>query len=146
MLAFLRLTFLPTSADFGLLLLRAIAGGSMLWLHGKDKLLNFEEKMGKFTVIVMNSKVSLGLTVFAEVLCAGLLVIGLFGRFAALALAITMGVAFFKVHQMQLSGPGSGEMALLYFMGFATLFFTGPGKFSVDANAGGGGGSSKREH
>ena len=112
----------------------------MLWLHGKDKLLNFEDKMAKFNNIVVNSKVSLGLTVFAEVLCAGLLVIGLFSRLSALALAITMGVALYKVHELKLVGAGSGELALLYFMGFATLVFTGPGKFSADGNFGGGGG------
>jgi putative oxidoreductase len=141
MLSFLRLSFLPASADFGLLLLRVIAGGSMLWLHGRDKLLNFEDKMAKFNNIVVSSKVSLGLTVFAEVLCAGLLVIGLFSRLAAFLLAVTMGVALYKVHGLKLIGPGSGELALLYFMGFAALFFTGPGKFSADGsfgNAGGG--------
>jgi putative oxidoreductase len=76
--------------------------------------------------------------VFAEVVCALMLVLGLFTRFAALALAITMAVAFFKIHEMKLSGPGSGELALMYLMAYATLFFTGAGKLSIDGNIGGG--------
>lgn len=136
MLSFLRLSFLPASVDLGLLVLRLISGGSMLWLHGKGKLLGFEKMSETFSPIIINSKVSLGLTVFAEVICAGLLVLGLFGRFAALALAITMGVAFGMAHKFALTGAGSGEMAFLYFAAFFTLFLTGPGKLSVDGNVG----------
>jgi putative oxidoreductase len=154
MLSVLKLSFLPSSADLGLLLLRAVAGGSMLWLHGKDKLLKFDDKMEKFAKIIINTKVSLGLTVFAEVLCAAMIVIGLGTRFAALALSITMGVAFYKVHGMRLTGEGSGELAMLYLMAFGTIFLAGPGTFSVDEIGGvkfgggtssGGGGSSKRK-
>lgn len=136
MLSFLRLSFLPASADLGLLVLRLISGGSILWLHGRGKLMGFNEMAEKFPTILINSKVSLGMATFAEVLCAGLLILGLFGRFAALALAITMGVAFWKAHNFVLSGPGSGELAFIYFAGFFTLFLTGPGRFSVDGNAG----------
>ena len=137
MLSFLRLNFLPASIDLGLLVLRVASAGSMLWLHGRGKLMDFEKAAEKFPSILGNAKVSLGLAVFAEVLCAGLLVLGLFGRFAALSLAITMGVAFVMVHKMALTGTGNGEMALLYLIPFATLFLTGPGKFSVDGGAGG---------
>ena len=137
MLSFLRLNFLPASIDLGLLVLRVASAGSMLWLHGRGKLMDFEKAAEKFPSILGNAKVSLGLAVFAEVLCAGLLVLGLFGRFAALSLAITMGVAFVMVHKMALTGAGNGEMAFLYLIPFATLVLTGPGKFSVDGGAGG---------
>ena len=137
MLSFLRLNFLPASIDFGLLVLRVASAGSMLWLHGKGKLMDFDKAAEKFPVILGSAKVSLGLAVFAEVLCAGLLVLGLFGRVAALSLAITMGVAFVMVHKMALTGTGNGEMAFLYLIPFATLFLTGPGKFSVDGGVGG---------
>ncbi len=107
----------------------------MLWLHGREKLhmlLNMEDKGAKFFMIVVSGRVSLGLTVFAEVVCAGLLIVGLFGRFAALALTITMGVALYKVHHLQVTGANSGELALVYLMAFTTLFCTGPGAFSLD--------------
>ncbi len=80
---------------------------------------------------------SLSLTVFAEVVCAALLVLGLFTRFAALVLVIEMGVAFFMVHQRALTGSGSGEMAFLYLAGFVTLFLAGGGQFALDRKLGG---------
>ena len=132
MLSFLRLNFLPASVDLGLLLLRATAGGSMLWLHGKGKMMEFATVSEKFPAVIGNPKISLGLTIFAEVFCAGLLVLGLFGRFAALALSITMGVAFFITHKMALTGEHSGETAFLFLIAYAALFLTGPGKFSLD--------------
>ena len=73
---------------------------------------------------------SLALTVFAEVLCSGLLMVGLFTRLATMPLLITMLVAVFIVHG---ADPlGKKEPALLYGLVYATLFFTGPGKYSVD--------------
>lgn len=132
---FLRLSFLPVSVDFGLLILRLVSGGAMFWLHGKDKFTAWSKLKLKFSDIIVNSEISLGLTIFAELVCAGLLILGLFGRFAALILAITMGVAFFKVHKMKLSGEGSGELALLYLMAYVALVLAGPGKFSVDGSS-----------
>jgi putative oxidoreductase len=75
---------------------------------------------------------SLGLAVFAEVLCAGLLVVGLLTRFAALNLVVTMCVAFFVVHGAALSGESSGELAFIYLAGFVVLLVAGGGRYSVD--------------
>lgn len=132
---FLRLSFLPVSFDFGLLILRLVSGGAMFWLHGKDKFAAWSKLKLEFSDIIINREVSLGLTIFAELVCAGLLILGLFGRFAALILAITMGVAFFKVHSMKLTGDRSGELALLYLMAYVALVLAGPGKFSVDGSS-----------
>lgn len=130
----LRLEFLPISADLGLLLLRAWLGLTMLCNHGLDKLLTFSEKSAGFPdPLGVSSPVSLALAVFGEVVCAALLTLGLFGRFAALGLAVTMAVAFFQVHQGSLSGEASGELAFIYWAGFLTLFATGPGSLSLDA-------------
>jgi putative oxidoreductase len=73
------------------------------------------------------------MTIFAEVVCAVLLAMGLFTRFAAAVLTILMAVAFFVVHSSALSGPASGEMAFIYLGGFVTLLLTGAGRFSLDA-------------
>jgi len=78
------------------------------------------------------SSANVGLAVFAEVVCSALLIAGLFTRFAALALAITMGSAFFFVHKSALVGEHSGELAMVYLIAYVTLLFTGAGKFSVD--------------
>jgi putative oxidoreductase len=77
------------------------------------------------------------MAVFGEVVCAALLVLGLFTRFAALVLIILMSVAFFMVHQRVLSGPGSGELAFIYLAGFVALLFGGGGLFSLDRKLGG---------
>lgn len=134
MLKLLKLPFLPKSTDFGLLLLRVAVGLSMLMLHGRGKMMNFSSTVEKFPALFgLPANVNLGLAVFAEVVCSALLIAGLFTRLAALMLAVTMGVAFFKVHQASLvAGPGSGELAMVYLIAYVALLFTGAGKFSAD--------------
>jgi putative oxidoreductase len=73
------------------------------------------------------------MTVFAEFFCAAFVVLGLFTRLACIPLIIAMGVAFFLVHNARYAaGPGGGELALLFFIGFIVLLFMGPGKISLD--------------
>lgn len=133
MMKLLRLSFLPQSTDFGLLVLRLALGLPMAYLHGWDKLMKFNEMAPKFAILPgVPPTVSLGLAVFAELVCAVLLAVGFLTRFAALNLVVTMGVAFFMAHGGKLSGEGSGEMAYLYLAGFTALLFTGAGKFSAD--------------
>lgn len=134
---FLQLKFIPQSTDLGLLVLRVVAGLTMLLNHGWGKVMNFGAMSEKFmNFLGLGSTVSLVLIVFAEVVCAALITLGWLTRFAALVLAIGMGVAFFVGHGMKLSNPGSGELAMLYLVVAATLFFAGPGKFSVDGKQG----------
>ena len=134
MLKILKLSFLPKSPDYGLLILRVALGFSMLMLHGRGKLLDFSGTVAKFPALFgLPANVNLGLAIFAEVVCSALLIAGLFTRFASLILAITMGTAFFIVHKSSLiAGPGSGELAMVYLVAYVTLLFTGAGKFSVD--------------
>ena len=77
------------------------------------------------------------MAIFGELVCSALLILGLFTRFAALSLAITMSVAFFIGHKGVLKGEGSGEMAFIYLATYVTLFLAGGGKFSADAKMGG---------
>ncbi len=138
----LNLEFLPQSPDFGLLLLRLTLGGSMLWFHGRDKLMKFSSLASGFPdPLHIGSKASSGLIVFAEVACAALLVLGFFTRFAAAGLAIAMGVAFFIIHKGRFS---EGEMSFLYFAGFLAVLFAGPGKFALDGKGGGSKGSAPK--
>ena len=120
--------------SLGLLVLRAWLGGSMLWLHGLDKIKHFSDTAGNFPAILpIGSAGNLALVVFAEVVCSALLVLGLITRFAALVLSINMGVAFFVVFKGGLTGEKSGELAFIYLAGFVTLFIAGSGSFSADA-------------
>lgn len=135
---FLHLSFIPHSPSFALLIARIWFGASMLWLHGLGKL----EKLNADSVqfldpLSIGAKPSLYLAIFAEVICAGLLIGGLFTRFAALCLAITMAVAFFGPHEGKLIGDGNGELAFMYLAGFVVIFFAGAGSFSIDSRIGG---------
>ena len=135
LLSILQLNFLPHSADVGLLVLRLWLGLSLLLLHGKAKLLGFAELSQKFPdPLGIGSTASLALATFAELVCSGLVALGLVTRFAALSAAVTMGVAFFIVHKASLEmGPRSGELAFIYLAGFVTLVIAGPGCLSLDA-------------
>ncbi|HBJ88115.1 MAG TPA: DoxX family protein [Verrucomicrobiales bacterium] len=134
MLKLLKLSFLPKSPDYGLLILRVALGFSMLLLHGRGKMLNFSATAETMNGLLgLPGNVNAGLAIFAEVVCSALLIAGLFTRFAALMLAATMGVAFFVQHKSNLvAGPGSGELAMVYLIAYVTLLFTGGGKFAVD--------------
>jgi putative oxidoreductase len=132
----LRLEFLPSSVDLGLLLLRVWIGLSILLLHGWGKLAGYKKMASGFPdPLRIGNELSWGLAVFGEVVCAILLVLGLFTRFAALAGAITMSVAFFIVHRMVLKGTGSGEMAFIYLAAFLAIFIAGPGRFALDGKS-----------
>lgn len=133
----LQLDFLPRNPDVALLVLRLWLGLSLLILHGSGKLTGFSQMSGNFPdPLGVGSTASLALAVFAEVLCAALLVIGLFTRAAAAILAITMATACFLVHKGALSGPNSGELAFIYLAGFVAVLIAGAGRFSVDGRLG----------
>lgn len=159
-LAVLNLKFLPLSVDFGLLVLRVGLGSCMLFLHGWKKVeLLFgmggwagneaarKAQIAKFPDPIrlgplhINEEWSFRCACFVEVVCSALLIVGFCSRFAAASLVFVMSIAFFMVHQHLLKGESSGEMALIYLIGFTTLLFSGPGKLSFDGNGAGGGGA-----
>lgn len=119
--------------DWALLLLRLMFGLGMLYGHGLRKMhrlfgadeITFADPFG------IGPVASLALAVFAEVLCALLLALGLFTRWTTVPLIITMLVAVFYAHA---GDPFSDkEMGLLYLTGYIALLLTGPGWFSIDA-------------
>jgi putative oxidoreductase len=78
----------------------------------------------------MGTTASLALVVFAEFFCSMFLILGLFTRFAAIPLIITMCVALFKAHNGEVFGDG--QTATLYLTGYIVLLLVGPGRVSVD--------------
>ncbi len=121
----------PISEEFGYLMLRVSAGGTMLWQHGWPKLMHFSERMDSFAdPFGLGSALSLVLIVFAEVVCAALVVLGFWTRAALIPLIIGMAVIAFMV-----KGDADfkeKELALVYLFAFVTLLFTGSGRFAVD--------------
>src|SRR2546429_1554852 len=113
--------------------LRLWLGLTLFLNHGLAKLKGFSEMAPHFPdPIGLGHSASLGLAAFAEVFCAALLAVGLVTRLAALILAINLGVAFFFVHELTLSGEHSGELAFIYVAGVFSPLLAGGGRFSVD--------------
>ncbi len=117
--------------DLGILVVRAGAGGMMLWQHGWPKLLNFTDRMDSFAdPIGLGSTISLTLITLAESVCALLVALGLWTRFTTIPLIIGMAVIAFVVKGGE---PfGEKEMALLYLAAYLGIFLTGSGRYSLD--------------
>ncbi len=118
--------------DWALLILRIVFGGFMLYGHGWRKLMKFfsDDPIKFANPFGLGAEASLGLTVFAEVLCAFLILIGFKSKWASIPLIITMIVAAFMIHG---ADPfGKKEMALIYLAGYVVIALLGSGKFSID--------------
>lgn len=118
------------AAGWGLAILRIGLGLGMLLGHGWPKLMAFSERAGKFSdPLGLGSPLSLALIVFAEVLCAGLVVLGIFTRLASIPIIFGMGVVVFVVNHGDILGKG--ELAAVYAIGFVALLIGGGGNLSL---------------
>ena len=54
---------------------------------------------------------------------------GLLLRIMVIPMILSMAVAFFDIHDAMLP---EGELALIYMIVFLILYFTGPGRYSLD--------------
>lgn len=120
--------------DIALLLLRVVFGASMIIGHGWGKMMRlFSADPIKFAdPFGLGPTTTLVLVVFAEVLCAALLVVGLFTRWATIPLIITMAVAIVMIHW---GDPyGKVEKAILFLSAYLAILLAGPGYYSADAH------------
>lgn len=121
----------PLAEGLGKLLLRVVAGSTMLVGHGWPKLIHFGERMETFAdPIGLGPGLSLGLIVFAEAACALLVVLGLWTRLSTIPLIIGMAVIVFVTHGSDILGKG--ESGLVYLAIFLGIFLFGGGRFSLD--------------
>ena len=75
-------------------------------------------------------QISLGLAVFAEVICSIFIILGLGTRLAAIPLIITMAVAAFYAHA---NDPfATKEKPILFLIIFVMLMVFGSGRYSID--------------
>lgn len=117
--------------DLALLVIRLGAGGMML-THGIPKIGRlFGEGPVKFAdPFGLGPEISLGMAIFAEVICAVLVMVGFKTRLATIPLIITMLTAAFYAHW---NDPfGKKELPLLYICVFLGILAFGAGKFAVD--------------
>ena len=125
-----------TADDIGKLILRLTLGILML-LHGIAKI---KGGIGPIEGMVQG----MGLPGFVaygvyigEVLAPVLLIVGFYGRIAALVIAVNMGVAVFLAHQADLLriGPQGGwalELQGMFFFTALALTFLGSGRFAIN--------------
>lgn len=104
----------------------------LIYAHGWPKVTHFTERIGHFSnPIGLGSEASFILVVFAEVVCAVLVAVGLFSRLSTVPLLIFFCVAAFIQHG---ADPfGRKELPLLYAMPYIAVLIAGPGRFSLDA-------------
>ena len=118
-----------TSTDFGLLLMRV--GFSVgLMTHGYGKFLKVIQGNFKFgDPVGIGPTFSLILATIGEFIAPILIILGWKMRLFSLFPIATMLVAFFFAHD---GDPFSKkEKAIMYFLAFVVLYFTGPGKYSL---------------
>lgn len=117
--------------DLGILGLRLGFGLTMALNHGRGTLAGFREDPSSYPdPLGLGPELSMGLMVFAELVCSLAVAAGLVTRVAVIPLMTGMGTAFFVFHAQD---PfGRKELALLYLLAWAVLLVTGPGRFSLD--------------
>lgn len=130
------------NSGLGLLIIRLMIGVLMA-IYGYDKLIHFSEMaasdfwMKNVSFLGMSGKVPLALTIFAEFFCSVFLIFGLFTRYSLLVLLFCMGYIFLVIFPFSILEKGDNGYkfndAFVYFMIYLGLFFTGPGKYSLDA-------------
>lgn len=121
---------MTTYNNIGLLLLR-VGFSALMLTHGIPKLMKLLD--GDFSFgdpIGIGAIASLILTVFAEAICAALVLIGYKARLACIPLIITMLVAVFVVHAPD--PLGRKELGIVYLIAFTVIALMGPGKYSID--------------
>lgn len=113
-----------------LLLVVRVFFGVLFFVHGLDKLMNFNSLSETYpSVLGFGSYMTLMVSIFCEFCCSMFLISGLLVRIMMVPMIVAMGVAFFDVHDAMMP---EGELALIYLVVFVILYLTGPGRFSID--------------
>lgn len=99
--------------------------------HGVPKLLTLGEKFHSFPdPLGVGSPISILGTISGEVIAASFIILGFATRLSSVVLGFVMSVAALIVHS---DDPfGTKEKSLLYLACCILLFFTGPGRYSID--------------
>lgn len=117
--------------DTGLLVGRVGFAAVLILRHGYPKipaLLNHPDRF--FDPIGIGPTASLTLAAFAEVVCAGLLALGVLGRLPSIPLVVNFAVIVFALHQASVPGD-RGELAVVYLGASLVFLLTGPGRYTV---------------
>jgi putative oxidoreductase len=128
---FFSINYSSGAFNFSMLLLRVFFGGLMIINHGMPKIMQFATLQAKFyNFMGMGTKVSLLLTLLAEIFCSLFVAIGLFTRLTVIPLIIMLFVIIFMVNPN--GSLADNEPAILFLIAFITILLCGPGRISVD--------------
>jgi putative oxidoreductase len=132
---FITLSFLPSSTDSGLFVLRLIVCLSLFLKHGTEKLFGFSQMSAHFPNILHLGVFGLVFATLGDSICSLLIIIGLATRWSSLICLVNIFAAWAFVHHFLFFGQGAdhGELIVLYLAAFLAIFIAGPGRFSMDA-------------
>ncbi len=125
-------SYTDTRLGLGLLFLRFFGAFALLRTHGWPKLMDLEGTMAHIPdPMGLGQTFSAYYAIFANVCCAILVMLGLFTRWAALAIISITLSGLFIVHA---ADPAKvQDTPLIYSIVFITLILLGSGKYSLDA-------------
>ncbi len=119
-----------TLIGWGLLFMRVSVSLLLLQVHGLPKLMHWSVEVQRIEdPFGLGGTLTLGLAVFAEVICPVLLILGVWARLACLPILAVLAVAVLFVHpEWSLE---QGQFAWLLMILFAGLAITGPGPLVI---------------
>ena len=125
-------SYADSRLGLGLLFLRFFGAFALIRTHGWPKLMDLEATMAHIPdPIGLGQSFSAYYAIFANVFCAFLVMLGLFTRWASLAIITITLSGLFIVH---ISDPAKVQDApLIYSIVFIALIILGSGKYSMDA-------------
>lgn len=118
--------------DVGKLVIRLLFGLSLAINHGWPTFSNIlSSKTGEYPdPLELGPEMTMILMGTSEFIFALMVVVGLFTRISVIPIIVGFTVAFFVHHA---TDPfGVKELSFLYLGAFTSIFFLGPGKFSLD--------------
>ncbi|WP_409261238.1 DoxX family protein [Pseudomonas putida] len=120
----------PTLTACGLLFMRVMAALLLFFIHGLPKLLDWSGELQRIEdPFGLGAPLTLGLALFAEVVCPLLLLLGVAARLACLPVLAVLLVALVVVHPDW--SLEQGQFAWLLVALYGGLALTGPGLYSV---------------
>ena len=132
----IQLKAIPADTDLGLLLLRLTTITPPFLKHGIEKVFTFSQMAAHFPDPLHIGPVpSLIFAMISDSICTLLMIVGLATRWAAAIVFVNVFVAWAFVHHFEFAGRAAdhGELIVLYLGVTLTLFFSGPGRYSLDA-------------
>jgi putative oxidoreductase len=122
----------PNAQDIGLLFLRSSGALFLLGVHGLPKLLDYQAQLASIEApFHLGAQLTLCLSIFAEVVCPLMILIGVLARLACLPILFLLLVALVAVHPEWTVQEGQFGWLLLII--FTSVLIAGPGRLALNS-------------